>query len=132
MKKIDSNSVLDGFIATALIGLSVILIALGKSTSEWQFTKANSAHFEVKGKTFDFGESEKVATSFQQSVAEKFAAVDTFVYKNGAYFLIKDDRIFAGYTDLCLQAEAFDVAKLKSSFKKISVDNDHAEFWVRK
>lgn len=138
MKKINFNSVLVySFIATALISLSVILIALSiilfgpKSTSEWQFTKAASAHFEVKGHALDFCEAEIEATSFQKTVAEKFAAVDTFVYKNGAYLLIKNDKPNAGYTDLSLQAEQVDVKKLTAPFKKVPSDITNGELWVR-
>lgn len=146
MKKIN---LIHGFIAAAFVGMSVILIALGitlfgaKSTSEWSCHKADSAHFteadsvrfEVEAKALDFGETERrKASAFQQKLKENFAAVDTFVYHKGAYLLIKNDRPFAGYTELLLQAEQVqvDVATLKRQFHRVESHVADGELWVRK
>ena len=129
MKKIDS---VRGFIAAAFVGMSVILIALSvdlfgpKSTSEWSYTRADSAHFEVEAKAIDFDET--------TSVEEEFAIVDTLVVYYGSYFLIKNDRLFAGYSEYNLMERGCNISELMKPFERVESHSHvtNGELWVRK
>ena len=131
MKKIN---VVRGFIAAAFIGMSVVLIALcvvlfgAKSTSEWSCHKADSAHFEVEAKAIDFGEIESIRS---YTVKEKFAAVDTLVVSNGGYFLIKNDRLFAGYSEYNLVERRCNIAELMKPFERVESHVTDGELWIR-
>ncbi len=137
MKKIDS---VRGFIAAAFIGMSIILIGLGitlfgsKSTSEWSCHKADSAHFteadsvrfEVEAKALDFDEIRP------HTVEEEFASVDTLVVGNGSYFLIKNDRLFAGYSEKNLMEQGCNIDELMQPFEHQESHVTNGELWVRK
>ena len=134
MKKI---SLVRGFIAAAFIGMSIILIALGitlfgpKSTSEWSCTRADSAHFEVEAKAINFGEIESIRP---HTVEEEFASVDTLVVSNDSYFLIKNDRLFAGYSEYNLIERRYNIAELMKPFERVESHSHvtNGELWVRK
>lgn len=131
MKKID---LVRGFIAAAFIGMSVILIGMSvdlfgpKSTSEWSCHKADSAHFEVETKALDFGETTEI------SVEEKFASVDTLVVYGGGYFLIKNDRFFACYSEKNLMEQGCNISELMKPFERVESHSHvtNGELWVRK
>lgn len=128
MKKIN---LIHGFIAAAFIGMSIILIGMSvdlfgpKSTSEWSCHKADSAHFEVEAKAIDFDETTEI------SVEEKFAAVDTLVVSNGGYFLIKNDRFFACYSEKNLMERRCNIAELMKPFERVESHVTDGELWIR-
>lgn len=137
MKKIN---VVRGFIVAAFIGMSVVLIALcvvlfwAKSTSEWSCHKADSAHFtEADSVRFEVGEDDyDFDKTYKLPVEEKFAAVDTLVVGNGNYFLIKNDRLFAGYSKKNLVEQGCNIDELMKPFERVESHVTNGELWVRK
>ena len=137
MKKIN---VVRSFIAAAFIGMSVVLIALcvvlfgAKSTSEWSCHKADSAHFtEADSVRFEVGEDDyDFDKTYKLPVEEKFAVVDTLVVGNGSYFLIKNDRLFAGYSEYNLVERRCNIAELMKPFERVESHVTNGELWVRK
>ena len=130
MKKIN---LIHGFISAAFIGMRIILIGMsvdlfGPSTSEWSCHKADSAHFEVETKAIDFGETTEI------SVEEKFASVDTLVVYGGGYFLIKNDRLFAGYSEKNLMERGCNISELMKPFERVESHSHvtNVDLWVRK
>ena len=128
-----------GFIAASFVGMSVILgITLfgPKSTSEWschkadsvRFTEADSVRFEVGEDDYDFDKTYKLP------VEEKFAAVDTLVVYGGGYFLIKNDRLFAGYSEKNLMERGCNIDELMQPFEHQESHSHvtNGELWVRK
>ena len=137
MKKFD---LVRGFIAAAFVGMSVILIALGvdlfgpKSTSEWSYTKTDSARFtEADSVRFEVGEDDyDFDKTYKLPVEEKFAAVDTLVVYGGGYFLIKNDRLFAGYSEKNLMERGCNISELMKPFERVESHVTDGELWVRK
>ncbi|MBR1756723.1 MAG: hypothetical protein IJ738_04085 [Alphaproteobacteria bacterium] len=120
--------------------MSVVLIALcvvlfgAKSTSEWSCHKADSAHFtEADSVRFEVGEDDyDFDKTYKLPVEEKFAVVDTLVVGNGSYFLIKNDRLFAGYSEYNLVERRCNIAELMKPFERVESHVTNGELWVRK
>ena len=134
MKKINLiHGFIAAFVSVILIALCVVLFE-AKSTSEWschkadsvRFTEADSVRFEVGEDDYDFDKTYKLP------VEEKFAAVDTLVVYGGGYFLIKNDRLFAGYSEKNLVERRCNIAELMKPFERVESHVTNGELWIRK